>query len=91
MGITYDTRNLQLMWHGALTNSEGWAAKNTNLRDYDGWIFEKINSQRVTTNDEFIQARKNLKAGDSVTFTLRNPQVHFFACVLMKQNVGFQS
>lgn len=66
----------------SLQTKNGWAAKYTNLKDYDSCFFRKINGQSFKTNDEFIAARATLKPGDAVTFTLGVPPVHYFCFVI---------
>eukprot|EP00398_MALV-I-01_sp_L67-1_P000747 gene747-335_t len=49
----------------------GWALENTNLIDYIGWFFIRINSHPVADQEEFNHAKAALSPGDSMTFTLQ--------------------
>lgn len=49
----------------------GWAEEHTNLQEFIGWDFVKINSEDVATIEEFNRVKAALNPGDPVTFTMR--------------------
>ena len=57
-------------------NKNGWAYKHTNLSDYIGWKFTKVNSYDIENKSGWDNVKCSLQPGEIIMFTLQ--KVHYF-------------